>query len=252
MHTLKIDGRKYIGLTKYSNYPNKRWCNGKGYKEQSYFWNAIQKYGWDNFKHEIVFESLTKEQACNKEKALIKLFNTTDDKFGFNLTAGGDGTTELPLEIRNQINLKNTKYMISEQELKHYYLDLKKSMRECANYFGCSVCVIQNNLIKFGIETRHHEKLAITKDDLINLLVNEHKTQQEAANILGCSKASIEKYQRKFNIKIKKICTFNIDEVKYQYITLNKPRAEVANYFNCSEGPLKKFLAANNIKKLKS
>jgi AraC-like DNA-binding protein len=199
-----------------------------------------------------VFENLTKDQACNKEKALIKLFNTTDHDFGFNLTAGGEGVTELPLEIRDQINLKNTKYIISKQELKYYYLDLKKSIRECADYFGCSACVIQNNLNKFGIETRHNKKFDIAKEDLINLLVNEHKTRQDAANILGCSLATIEKYQRKFCINIKKVYNFDLDEVIYQYITLNKSRIDVADYFGCSESTLKRFMTANNIKKLKN
>lgn len=31
---------------------NNRWCDGEGYSTQP-FYNAIQKYGWDNFKHEV-------------------------------------------------------------------------------------------------------------------------------------------------------------------------------------------------------
>ena len=40
MHTLKVDGRKYIGIT--CRRPNKRWRNGDGYKKQPYFYNAIK------------------------------------------------------------------------------------------------------------------------------------------------------------------------------------------------------------------
>lgn len=35
LHTLKNDGRKYVGITKTN--PNHRWANGKGYKHNTYF-----------------------------------------------------------------------------------------------------------------------------------------------------------------------------------------------------------------------
>lgn len=56
----------YVGITKLS--VKARWGkNGALYKRQ-YFYRAIQKYGWDNIKHEIMFENLTKEEAEAKEK----------------------------------------------------------------------------------------------------------------------------------------------------------------------------------------
>ena len=47
----------YVGIT--SKTPEERWRNGFGYYTQSYFYNAIQKYGWDNFQHEIISENLS-------------------------------------------------------------------------------------------------------------------------------------------------------------------------------------------------
>jgi len=47
IHKNKINGKVYIGQT--GQDPKKRWDNGNGYKTCSRFWNAIQKYGWDNF-----------------------------------------------------------------------------------------------------------------------------------------------------------------------------------------------------------
>ena len=53
------NGKSYIGIT--SKKPNQRWENGKGYSKtgQNAIYNAIKKYGWDNIKHEILFDNLT-------------------------------------------------------------------------------------------------------------------------------------------------------------------------------------------------
>ena len=83
--------KKYVGIT--SRSPNQRWNNGKGYKNNEHFYNSIQKYGWNNFKHIIVAENLSKEEACELEIKLIKKFNTQDYHFGYNNTSGGEHTT---------------------------------------------------------------------------------------------------------------------------------------------------------------
>lgn len=80
-------GKIYVGITKQSL--NGRWHNGNGYKSNEYFYKAILKYGWDNFKHEILFTGLTKEEAEAKEIELIKFYNSTDSQYGYNLREGG-------------------------------------------------------------------------------------------------------------------------------------------------------------------
>lgn len=79
----------YIGIT--SRNPEKRWGkNGNKYLRHKHFYNAIQKYGWDNFKHEILFENLTKEEACQKEIELIAFYKSNDRSFGYNQSTGGE------------------------------------------------------------------------------------------------------------------------------------------------------------------
>ena len=86
-HTLKSDGRAYIGQT-YDI--NMRWrFNGCEYKDSPHFWNAIKKYGWDAFEHEILADNLTKEEADRLEDYYITLFQSMDSKKGFNLKGGG-------------------------------------------------------------------------------------------------------------------------------------------------------------------
>lgn len=86
-HTNKINGKVYIGIT--SREPEKRWENGYGYYGQP-FYNAILKYGWENFEHEILFEGLTEKEAKEKEIEQIELFNSSDTKFGYNASKGGE------------------------------------------------------------------------------------------------------------------------------------------------------------------
>lgn len=82
-------GKRYIGIT--SRKPNKRWRGGRGYKDNEHFFRAIQKYGWDSFKHETLYENLTREDASAKEIELIALYETTNPSKGYNIAFGGYG-----------------------------------------------------------------------------------------------------------------------------------------------------------------
>lgn len=83
-------GKYYIGITKADVWD--RWKNGKGYYSSPHFYNAIEKYGWKNFKHIILMENLSKEMACECEKYLINKYDTTNNKYGYNICSGGEGT----------------------------------------------------------------------------------------------------------------------------------------------------------------
>ena len=91
MHENKHNLKKYVGITSKEN-PNHRWNNGRGYKENPHFYSAICKYGWDEFNHLIISSGLDKNTAKKIECGLIQLWNTQDRRFGYNATAGGDGT----------------------------------------------------------------------------------------------------------------------------------------------------------------
>lgn len=97
----------YIGIT--SMNPLKRWKNGKGYELCTAFNRAIQKYGWDNIKHEILFSELGKDDACRLEQELIAKHKSNDPLFGYNLTSGGEHY-EPNKEWRERLSASNKKY----------------------------------------------------------------------------------------------------------------------------------------------
>lgn len=87
MHEHRESGKKYIGITGMK--PEHRWNNGKGYTS-GYFRNAIDKHGWDAFRHEILYTKLTKEEACKLEQELIAKYRSNDPEFGYNCSVGGE------------------------------------------------------------------------------------------------------------------------------------------------------------------
>ena len=87
-HINKKNGKVYIGQT--IQRPEDRWKNGAGYRNCTKFYNAIQKYGWDNFEHIILEQKeMTQEEANELENFYIKKYNCLDDKYGYNITEGG-------------------------------------------------------------------------------------------------------------------------------------------------------------------
>lgn len=82
-HINMINGKIYIGQT--CNPLYKRWKDGLGYIGNKHFYNSINKYGWDNFKHISLIENLNGDYANIIEKELIKKYNTTNPDFGYNI-----------------------------------------------------------------------------------------------------------------------------------------------------------------------
>jgi len=88
-HTNKHNGKSYIGISSQS-IQHRSGYNGKNYKRNKHFYAAIQKYGWSNFSHEILFDELSKENAEHKEIELIAKYKTNDFRYGYNLSSGGE------------------------------------------------------------------------------------------------------------------------------------------------------------------
>jgi len=113
-HTNTINGKKYFGIT--SQRPELRWRNGEGYRGGSYFYHAIKKYGWDAFSHEVLFTGLTEADAKQKEISLIAEYHTMDERYGYNLTCGGDG-------VVGRVVSKDTRQKISDANRGRHHTD---------------------------------------------------------------------------------------------------------------------------------
>lgn len=112
----------YVGIT--STTPCKRWRNGIGYRSCPYFYNAIQKYGWDGFDHEIFASHLTQEEAENMEKLLIAKLQTQNHEFGYNVLEGGFAP------CRTEEQKQHLSQMMSGENNPHYGVKHSPEIRQ--------------------------------------------------------------------------------------------------------------------------
>jgi len=94
----------YVGITSRTTY--ERWGkNGMRYRKQLKFWRAIQKYGWNNFKHIVVSNNLPKWYVLELEKYFIELLKSNTKYGGYNISSGGEHPT-LGLTYSSETRLK--------------------------------------------------------------------------------------------------------------------------------------------------
>lgn len=130
-HINTINGKIYIGQTKRGYNPNKRWNNGNGYKDNEHFWRAIQKYGWDNFDHEIIASNLTADEANHFEELLIEKLGTMNPERGYNLRSGGENN--LPSEETRKRQSESAKKRFENPDEREKYSIRAKKRFESAD-----------------------------------------------------------------------------------------------------------------------
>jgi hypothetical protein len=81
---------------------------------------AIEKYGKENFKKEILEECNSNNELCEKEKYWINYYNSTNLNIGYNISKGGDGGDTLS----NNPNIDIIKSKISRVRKGKKYEDI--------------------------------------------------------------------------------------------------------------------------------
>lgn len=166
----------YVGITRYTlNIRSRK--DGSGYKSQSYFYRAIQKYGWDNIRHIILKTDLTKDEAEFWETEYIRIYDSHNSKFGYNLTTGGEGLHG---------------YIMS-QETREKYNEVKKGEKN--SFYGKKHTPETKALIKAhhadlsGINNPKHK--AIYSFTLDGIFIKKYETITQAEMIDGFAHQTI-------------------------------------------------------------
>jgi hypothetical protein len=167
--TNKINQKSYIGKTK-SHYGKMkfglkgRWrqhkVNAKIKSRENecvLFYNALKKYGEDNFIPEILL-ICDLDSYDNYEIDMIKLYDTTNREFGYNIASGGKGRSVVHVnsEIRNKIyesqkstdDLVNIKKFERNGKLVGYRLKYRNRGIQYQKYFTSTKYTVEENFKK--------------------------------------------------------------------------------------------------------
>ena len=118
MHRNIINGKVYIGQT--CNLSERWRGNGKNYFNSIKFYNAIKKYGWGSFTHEVLYSNLNKQAADRLERELILQYNSIEE--GYNLKEGG---------ARGELSVESIEKM--SNSLKRGYSDFPERREKIRN-----------------------------------------------------------------------------------------------------------------------
>lgn len=81
------NNKKYCG---YSSNLKRRWRNKNEYRTQVAVYRAIEKYGWDNLKKEVLYVFDNAEEALKQEAICIEEMDLLNPDKGYNLVPGGN------------------------------------------------------------------------------------------------------------------------------------------------------------------
>ena len=248
-HINTINGKVYIGIT--CQPPEKRWKNGNGYTQNKYFFNSIKKYGWENFKHEIIKTKVSKIEACNTEKELIEKYNCIAPN-GYNLSSGG----EIP--SKGCIRTKENRKRISEslktfRKNNPHYLDnvsdrvysgLRKSNKEKSKAVNC-YDLHGNYISTYQSSCEAYEKTGAPQPHILKCCKRYsgfkscHGYQWrfiDDCNDIGEYEINKEKYKtRKNNIPTKSVNCYTKDML---FVKNYKSITEANNELNISNGKI--------------
>jgi group I intron endonuclease len=96
------NGKTYIGMT--SN-AKRRWGRaGGGYRENETMMLAIRAAGWDNIRHIIIADGLSKIEAAELEVKMIEKYKSSDPSYGYNVSGGGLGVGKITEPMRKKLS----------------------------------------------------------------------------------------------------------------------------------------------------
>lgn len=234
--TNKVNNKSYIGQTRQGI--QFRWNQHTSKKDNTYFHNAIQKYGKDNFEIEIL-EECDVEVLNEREIFYIAKFDTF--KNGYNLTIGGDGNKRLLLD---------NKY----DEIKELYLS-GFSSNKIATLYKVDKSTIVKILIGLGVKIRNN-KLNINNQEFQELVKDYQSgySLKELAKRYDCSSTGLKEFLQRKGVDLKIKYSILEDKESQQnlindYLDSKLKLSEIQSKYHCSYNTLLKILSINGINK---
>ena len=84
-----LNNKIYIGQTWAERLEDRMGKDGGQYKNSTYIYNAIKKYGAENFSYDLLAEVYSQNEADLLEDGYIVEYNSRNNRIGYNLRSGG-------------------------------------------------------------------------------------------------------------------------------------------------------------------
>ena len=216
------EGKVYIGCT--SLKPERRF--GSRYRKNLEFYEDIKRFGWDNFKHEIIESNMNETDAYNLEKELIHKYNSTDRNHGYNKSTGGKTNSgyHFPEDAKRKLREANlgkhhteeTKRKISKSTRgdrhpmfgKHHTEESKRKMSE--SHIGIRISEDTKEKIRVSGIGKHHteetkRKLSEARRGEGNPMYGKHPSEETRRKLSDARKGRKHEHH---NIKRNRIGTY--------------------------------------------
>ena len=118
-HTNKINNKVYIGQTIQVTNVERRFRHKDityhSYKSCPAFFNALNKYTWDNFTTELIYSAFDQEALNNAEEYFINFYNSVAPN-GYNASTITNGSIVFTDEIKKKISDARKEYYNNLEE----------------------------------------------------------------------------------------------------------------------------------------
>ena len=170
----EVNGKVYVGIT---NNIKRRWIQHKHRANKGcdyHLYNAINKYGIDNFIIKEIDRTNSLHKAYRKEQFWIKYYNSFKGK-GYNLTEGGEGVYGVGGERHFNATVDNT----TVSYIKWCLTSTDLSYESIAEIFNCDKSIlydIATNRSWTNIDSTKPPKSILSEDKISELYLREYSS----------------------------------------------------------------------------
>jgi hypothetical protein len=160
----------YVGIGTQDNYKRA----SRSHNRTNYWNNIVKKCGW---KVDIVFDNLTWDEACNKEKELIKKIGRVDLGTGtlVNLTDGGEGTLKRIVTNETKAKMSKTRKGKLRSELDKLKISTAMKGKNAKKVIDTKTGIIYNSIIDASLH------LGVSRESLSGYLTSRVKNKTNLA-----------------------------------------------------------------------
>jgi group I intron endonuclease len=233
-------GKAYIGQTK--NYA-KRCSAHKNNSNCTAFAAAINKYGWDNFIHEILHKNLSLQQANELEELCILEHNTLSPN-GYNLKTGGlNNLFSNETKVKMSLAWKSRKPVTEETKakLRESHKNISQETRDKLSLAGTGRKHTEETKIKMSIAAKNIPKDIIAKRSA--KLKGRPLSEKMRLILLQSATGRIVSEETKTKMSIVRFTAgFNKLQIKYQAINFTDEiysSKKLSKLLSCSKDTIK-------------